>query len=78
MGVLAGAGGVFVLGPFFQVSLLNVGLNVRGDGVKMAFCAPLFQKTKNVGLNIQVYSVEYAVYFEFQILSKKLFIALIC
>lgn len=76
--MLAGAGGVFVLGLFFQVSLLNAGLNVRGDGVKTAFCAPLFQKTKNVGLNIQVYSVEYAVYLEIQMLSKKSFIALIC
>lgn len=62
MGRVRGASGVFALGPKFQVSFLNVKMNVRKKMPFEGFCVFLCQETKNEELNIQVYVVVYAVY----------------
>lgn len=49
MGSAEGAGGVFALGPKFQVSFLNVRMNVRR---KMTFEGFRLQEAGNESLNI--------------------------
>lgn len=49
VGSVCGAGGVLVLGPKFQISFLNVKMNV---GKKKVIKGPQLQKAENGRLNI--------------------------
>lgn len=49
VGSACGAGGVFALGPKFQISFLNVKMNVRK---KKTIKGPQLQKAENGRLNI--------------------------